>query len=254
MPGFRVRINDLPEQPGERKISQHWFFLLIGLVLLAMGLKGLRDYVTLKGPPLAELHQLKLADVTNVVVVPEIPGSARIDNIWLQTLEGAKIRYRNRFPYFEEIRRLNPDYGLLLDETNRVWGITKRSGEILDRNYFEEYNIEAKSVGKICGSFFAISGFVLLFLFVQWERLSRAGKLTPQSLATAPQILRPVRLRQIMLWGAIIAYAIFCVTVIFPLLAGKGPVWMVPLIWVLGCGVIGNGIVAYFRKHPPKGS
>src|SRR4051794_13294302 len=105
MPGFRFKINDLPEQPGTRKIPQHWLFLPIGLVLLFVGLGGVRDYFRLKGPPRAELHQLKLANVTNVIAEPEIPGSDRIDSIWLQTSDNEKIRYRHRFPYSSEIRR-----------------------------------------------------------------------------------------------------------------------------------------------------
>ncbi len=247
MPGFRVRINYLPEQPGERKISLHWLFLPLGLGLLIVGIMGLRNYLRLSGPPPAELHVLKLADITNVVAEPEIPGSTRIDNLWLQASDGAKIRYRVRFPYSSEVRHLDPDYSLLLDTTNVVWAVTTRGGEVLARSYFEEYNIEAKSVGKYCGSFLALFGFALLFCFVVCEKqLRRGGPLPPP--------VNPVRVRQLILWGSILGYLIFCFTALFPFLWGKVPGWVLGLIWVLGGGLIGNGIVAYFRKHPPKGA
>jgi hypothetical protein len=43
MIGFRVRLQELPEQPGERRISVHWFFLPVGLGYLAAGVAGVRD-------------------------------------------------------------------------------------------------------------------------------------------------------------------------------------------------------------------
>jgi hypothetical protein len=245
MPGFRFRISDLPEQPGERKIPLHRLFLPIGLILLAGGIIGLRNYFRLKGPPLAELHALKLTNVTNVVAEPEIPGSTRIDSIWLRTSDGAKIRYRQRFPYSDEIRRLNPNYGLFLDKTNVVWAVISGGGEILARNYFEEYNLEAKTVGKYCGSFLALFGVCLLFAFTVNERQFQPGKPMPKS-------LNPIRLRQLILFGSIVGYMALCFAVIFPLLSGRVAGWLSPLIWVFGAGLIGNGIVAYFRKHPPK--
>jgi hypothetical protein len=242
MPGFRVQINDLPEQPGERRISLHWLPLMAGLILLAIGVMGLRDYFRLKGPPPAELHELKLTNVTNVVAEPEIPGSMRIDNLWLQASDGSKIRYRVQFPYSSEIRRLNPDYSLLLDTTNVPWAVTTGRGEVLAGSYFEEYNIEAKSVGKYCGSLSVFFGILLSLSFFLCEKLRRAGVPQQQS----------IRLRQLILWGSIIGYMVFCLAVIFPLLSGRVPPWLLSLIWVLGVGLIGNGVVAYFRKHPPK--
>src|SRR4051812_17563930 len=224
MPGFSFRISDLPEQPGERKIPLHRFFLPAGLVLLVVGIIGLRNYFRLKGPPLAELHALKLANVTNVVAEPEIPGSTRIDNIWLRTSDSAKIRYRQRFPYSDEIRRLNPDYGLLLDKTNVVWAVTTRGGETLARSFFEEYNIEAKTVGKYCGSFLALFGLCMLFAFVLGERQLQPGKPLPAS-------LNPIRMRQVIVFGSIIGYMALCFAVIFPLLSGKVPRWLLMLIW-----------------------
>ena len=43
-PGFRVRLKELPEQPGERRISVHWFFLPVGVAYLAAGVIGVRDF------------------------------------------------------------------------------------------------------------------------------------------------------------------------------------------------------------------
>ena len=52
MPGLRVRLPELPEQSGERRISVHWFFLPLGLVLCAAGLIGLLDHFLRNGPPI----------------------------------------------------------------------------------------------------------------------------------------------------------------------------------------------------------
>src|SRR5262245_14787365 len=245
MPGIRFRISELPEQPGERRIPSHWFFLPIGLLFVFMGVKGLLDSFRLMGPTLEELHRVNLANVTNVIAEPDVPGSTKIDYIWLQTSDGVKIRYRNRFPHSSEILRLNPNYSLLLDKTNRVWAITTGGGEILGRRYFDDYNIEAKTVGKHCGGFLGIIGAGLLFCFFVSEKNRRAGVPMPQSLPA-------VRLRQAILLGSIIGYFIICMTVVFPLLSGKVSGLVLALIWVLGAGLMGNGIVAYFRKHPPR--
>ncbi len=53
MPGFRVPLQDLPEQPGERRISVHWFFLPVGLGWLVAGAVGLRDSL-LNGRPFSK--------------------------------------------------------------------------------------------------------------------------------------------------------------------------------------------------------
>ena len=45
MPGFRIRLQNLPEQPGERRISVHWFFLPVGLGWLVVGVIGVRDWL-----------------------------------------------------------------------------------------------------------------------------------------------------------------------------------------------------------------
>jgi hypothetical protein len=141
MIGFRFRINDLPEQPGEPKIPIHRLFLPFGLIFLVLGIVGLHNYFQLKGPPLSQLHEIKLLSFTNVVAEGEIPGSTHIDSIWLQSSNGLKIRYREKFPYSSEILNLNTNYGLLLDSTNAIWGITTANGEVLARSYFEEINI-----------------------------------------------------------------------------------------------------------------
>ena len=72
----------------------------------------------------------------------------------------------------------------------------------------------------------------------------RAGK-------PLPKVIGSMRVRLVILWSGLIAYLIFWFAVIYPLLAPKVGGFVVMLIWVLGAGFIGNGIVAYFRKHPP---
>lgn len=219
--------------------------LPLGLVFLVIGILGLRNYFRLKGPPLSDLHEVRLLNVTNVVAESEIPSSKRIDNIWLWTSTGAKIRYRSRFPYSSEVQHLDPHYGLLLDRFNIVWAVTTSRGEVLKRNYFDEYNIEAKSVGKFCGGFMVIGAVCAFFVFFYNERRLRAGTLPAEE-------MMPIRTRQLILIGSLVGYLVFCVAVVFPLLSGKLPGWVLMLIWVLGGGLLGNGIVSYFRKHPPR--
>ena len=53
--------------------------------------------------------------------------------------------------------------------TYRIKGLyVAPNGEILERDYFDEYNIEAKSVDKYCGSFLTVFGVVMLLMFVPW--------------------------------------------------------------------------------------
>jgi hypothetical protein len=242
--GARVRIDDLPEQPGESKIPIHRFFAPLGLLLLIVGLYGLHNYFCLNGPPLAELHEFKLAGVTNVVLEPEIPGSIQVGNMWLQTSADTKIRYHKQYPYADAIQRLDPDYGLLLDKSNLVWGITTSRGEVLARNYFEEQHIEAKSVGKICGSFLTFVGLWLLLIFALCELRYRAGTLSASCLIF-------VRTRQVVLIGSLVVYLFLCAFVMPKVLPQQVAGWAMPFIWVIGAGVLGNGIVAYYRKHRP---
>ncbi len=234
----------MPEQPGEKRISIHWLALVFGVAWLAVGLGLVRSYFRLTGPRLSELHELRLADVTNVVAEPESPGSPRIGRIWLRTAKGARIRYQGSFPYASQIRGLNPDYGLLLDQTNAIWGVTT-GGKVLAGRYFQEYNIENKRIGKTFGPIFTFFGLVLLFGFIVLEAQVLAGKPLPESVGS-------MRVRPVILWASLIAYLIFWFAVIYPLLAPKVGGLIVGLVWVLGAGFIGNGIVAYFKKHPPS--
>jgi hypothetical protein len=148
MPGFRFRLKDLPEQTGERRISIHWFFLPLGLVLVAVGLIGLRDYF-LKNGPMFSMY----------------------------------------------------------------WG-------------------------SLCAFFGAgeLMGFAIC------EKLVRAGR--------PPKIFVSIRARQIILFGGIVGYAVV-LFIIFRLLPNQ-MACATPFFWVVGGGLVGNGIVCYFRKHPPK--
>ena len=134
---------------------------------------------------------------------------------------------------------------LLLDKTNLVWGITKSGGQVLGVNYFELYNIEAKSVGLYCGSFLGIFGLCFLGVFILNEQKYRADQLKPEDLI-------PIRTRNLILFGSIGGYLIFCFIVVFPLLSGKVPNFILPIIWVAGAGLIANRLATWFRNHPPK--
>lgn len=147
MPGFRVRLPDLPEQPGERRISVHWFFIPVGLGFLAAGAAGVRDSL-LNGRP-----------------------------------------------------------------SSKDWGMA-------------------------C----AVLGLFELLAFVLCQKAIRQGK-PPQSLFT-------IRVRQLILFVSMAAYMALTFTV-FQLLPGQ-LAWAMPFFWVLGAGFVWNGIVHYFRKHPPK--
>jgi|GEM_PF-3235102 len=154
----------------QEKVSYHKLFLPGGLFLLVMGSWGIANYFRLHGPSGSELHELALRDVSKVTEEPEIPGSTRIDNIWLATANNERIRYRKQFPYSAEVRQLDTNLSLLLDSSNKVWAVKNASGGILSQRYFEEYNIEAKIVGKYCGAFLAVLGAILLFGYVNVQR------------------------------------------------------------------------------------
>src|SRR5690242_21456806 len=105
----------------QSRTSIHKFFLPAGLACLGIGVWSVFNYFRLAGPPLEQLHEVRLQDVTQVSAESDIPGSARIDNIWLQTSNNGTIRYRSRFPYSDEILRRDTNVSVLLDDTNTVW-------------------------------------------------------------------------------------------------------------------------------------
>lgn len=154
----------------QEKVSFHKLFLPVGLILLVGGSWGIANYFRLHGPGDDELHELALRDVSKVTEEPEIPGSKRIDNIWLETTNDVRIRYRNRFPHSTEVRHLDTNLSLLLDSSNTVWAVRKSDGAVLSRRYFEEYNIEVKVVGKYFGPFLAAFGAIMLALYFSAER------------------------------------------------------------------------------------
>ena len=154
----------------QEKVSYHKLFLPAGLLLLVVGSWGIANYFRLHGPSDQELHELALRDVSKLTEEPEIPGSKRVDTIWLETTNNVRIRYRNQFPHSMEVRHLDTNLSLLLDSSNKVWAVKSVAGAVLSRRYFEEYHIEAKSVGKYCGTFLAVFGAILLVLYFGAER------------------------------------------------------------------------------------
>lgn len=148
MPGFRMKLNELPEQPGERRISVHWFFLPAALFYLAGGIACLREYPHAKAP---------------------------------QTLM----------------------YG-----------------------------------GWFC-IFLSLFTLLTFILCLKQIRIGRPVK----SLFT-------IRLRMLILVGTMAGLMMFSFDLSRFLPAGIA--WVLPFIWVFGGGFIWNGIVRYFRNHPPK--
>ena len=213
------------------RISIHKLFLPAGVVLLAVGLWSITNYFRLKGPPDRELHELSLRDIRQVTAQSEIPGSTRIDNIWLQTSNDLKIRYRRQFPYSTEVRRLDTNYSLLLDSTNVIWAVKTSEGEVRAKSYFEEYNIEAKSVAKFCGPFLAIMGALLLFGYFGAER--HWATAAPHERAKLEVDAHRTRLLLISV-GYMILYGV----VIAPWLRKYSPSRVVGLLWVLSGGAL----------------
>ena len=239
-----MRLSELPEQKGESKIPGHWLCLPVALLLIGMGIYSAFNYFHLHGPPDSELHELKLASVTNVVGEPEILGSEKIDSIWLTAPGDVKVRYRNKFPYSTEVLRLDHTFGLLLDRTNVVWGVTS-AGQVLSRSYFEDYNIEAKSVAKVCGGFVGVMGVMILFIFWAGERSRHRGIVTKNTLPL-------VRMRNLIMYGSIAGYFVIFGVVITPLLSPIIPSVFLVMLWPLGAGLIAKGCAVYFQKHPPQ--
>lgn len=192
------------------------------------------------------LHELKMSDVTAITEEPEISDSSKIDRIWLTESDGVKIRYRARFPYSDEIRQQNTNFSLLLDATNAIWGLKEKGqGGILGRAYFEDYNIEAKSVDLVCGPFIGIFGAMILFAYFVSEHAFRRGKLPEEH-----QMLRPKRS---VVFGATLAgYAILFWAAIVPILSPIVPSWVLGCIWVAGGGLLGNAVVIYYEKKSKR--
>lgn len=143
-----MRLNELPEQPGERRISVHWFFPAMALFYLACGVAGLRESPHEKAPKVLM-------------------------------------------------------YG---------------------------------------GWFCIFLGFFTLLSFVLCLKEIRAGR-PVKSLFT-------IRLRMLILVGTMAGLGFFAFS--FSRFLPAGIAWALPFIWVFGGGFVWNGIVSYFRNHPPK--
>jgi hypothetical protein len=82
---------------------------------------------------------------------------------------------------------------------------------------------------------------LLTFVLCQ-KRIRQGGKI---------ETLFTIRLRQLVLFGSIAGYMAFCF-IISRWFTGK-ITWAIPFfIWLFGGPLIWNGIVRYFRNHPPK--
>lgn len=244
MPGFSIRINDFPENQEGRQVPVHQFFWSFGLLLLAAGLYCLHEACEMKVPSRTELREVPLAGITAVVGRPAVTGSTRNDDLWLRRPTGAGIHYRHCFPYADEIQHLNPVYGLLIDQNNLVWAVTRNHGEVLAGDYFKNYNYPIRFNLILWGSIVAFFGVYGLLTYFLCERQYRAGR-------WSPPFFIPVRPRHVTLWVTLGVYMALCF-VLFQRFAGMIPGWLFPFIWVLGAGAIGNGLVAWFRKHPPR--
>lgn len=237
MPGYRFNLEGLPEQPNERIIPLHRLFLPAGLFLIAVGLLGLYRFVNLKGPPADQIHTLRLESVTNTVM--------RLDSVWLKTSEGETIRYRKEFPYFSDVTRLNPQFSLLLDSSNGIWGVATNNTDILARSFFEDRNIETKSVSKICGSFCGGFGVLMLILFLLGEKMCR-DKDSAKRLGIP---LLPSGM--VILIGGIFGYLFLFASMISPWLQKWLPDWAVGIAWVLSGGLLLHFMFQHLRKKLP---
>ena len=218
-------------------------FLLAGLFCLAAGIWGFANYFQLQGPSDEQLHALALRNVSNVTVEPEIPGSKRIDNIWLETTNNERIRYRNRFPHSFEVRQLDTNLSLLLDRSNRVWAVKKADGAVLSRNYFERYNNEAKSVRLVCSPFVAAIGATFLLVYFCIHRgLQTVSAAQRTKLEAYSHGLR----LPMVLCGYLIAYAILAQWLL-KFLAPR----VVSLLWILTGGVL---MALVSKKNRPPAS
>jgi hypothetical protein len=223
------------------KVSCHILFLPAGLLLLAGGSWGIANYFRLRGPSDQELHELALRDVSKVTEEPEIPGSTRIDNIWLETTNNVRIRYRNRFPLSSEVRRQDTNLSLLLDSSNKIWAVKSAVGTVLSRRYFEEYNIEAKTVGKFCGPFLAVLGAILLFVFLGVQRSWKTWPAEERAkLEVDAQNLRLA----LVLFGNLVVFAILAHWLLNYL-----PGFAVTLLYLLSGGVLMRHLSK--KKRPP---
>jgi hypothetical protein len=227
----------------QEKVSYHKLFLPAGLLFLVMGCWGIANYFRLHGPDDDQLHELALRDVSKVTEEPESRGSKSIDNIWLETTNDVRIRYRNRFPHSEAVRHLDTNLSLLLDGSNKVWAVKNAGGAVLSRNYFETYNIESKIVGLICGPFFAALGAVLLVLYFGTER---SWKTWPAKEHAKLEVDAPGLRLGLVLLGNLVVFAILSDWLLKHL-----PPIAVTVLYVVSAGVLMN---LFSNKSRPPAS
>lgn len=165
-----------------------------------------------------------------------------MNGIWLKTVEGERIRYRTGFPYFEEVRHQNTNYSLLLDSSNVIWGLKTTDGKVQAQGYFEEQHIEAKSVGKVCGTFLTVVGGVMLWAYTYVRRCG--DKMTIEEKVEAETHLAKPRLL-VYLLGYLMVYGF----VIGPWLLKFFPRFVVGLLWIVSAAVL---VSVLKRKYPQR--
>ena len=107
------------------------------------------------------------------------------------------------------------------------------------RDYFSKHG---SSAGKY-------AGYACVFLAVwMWLPFAVCQKRIKEG--RPPKGLFTIRARQLILFGSFAGCFVlfFAISRIIP----DRMSWALPLIWVVGVGLAGNGIVSYFRRRPPK--
>ena len=244
MPGFRFRINDLPEEADEPKIPIHKLFLPAGLVMLILGLWAGWNYFHLRAPKFSELEAVPLRDV-RAVTMRSYGRTDEVTAITITLPRGGSVEYKDLWPRFEQVRSKDTNLSLMVDRANHVWALKSADGTYLERDYFASRTLENRAFCGIGAPALLFAGLWLVVAFFAVERAAPRGPLPEACRVQVPA-------RKLALISALVGYLGFFWLVLQPLLGRFLPFWVVSFFWVMSGGILGNLLVERLKRWKGK--